>query len=128
MSRVERQFLSHLAFRQAGQHSRPSWLMPRPRGCWQLVVWTMFGQYEASPFTKSGRILRRLETRGLISYGPTGTLPGRYGDQVGFTVLLTPAGYTAIGRAAPAHYEVLVRRASERRSIVHDERGKREHP
>lgn len=98
LSRSDREFLRHLAFREAGDNGRPSWVHSAPRNRWQLVVWTMCGSYARAPFVKNGRTLARLEAAGLIAYGRDQYLPAPYQREWGSTVLLTEVARRAIGR------------------------------
>ncbi|WP_247040284.1 hypothetical protein [Arthrobacter rhizosphaerae] len=100
LSRTDREFLQHLAFRQAGPADEPCWVHRKPRNRWHLIVWTMMRSYERSPFVKNGKTLARLEATELIEYGPEMNLPEPYAREHGSTIMLTTAGYAAIGSTA----------------------------
>lgn len=98
LSRTDREYLSHLRFREAGGEGRPCWVYRQPRNRWALLVWTLMGTWSRTPqWTKNGRTLASLEARGLIEYGPDGYLPVPFQTEYGSEIRLTAAGRRAIG-------------------------------
>lgn len=97
-------FLHHLKFRE-GCKPGPCYLHRLPGGRWGLIVPTMMGWYERSPYwTRNARPLDRLEAAGWITRGPANTLtpiPGLTVEQ-GHTVELTNQARELIAARKPS--------------------------
>lgn len=98
LSRSEKNFLSHLEFRESGDDGRQSWLLPISRGRQQLVVWTMMGCWAKSPFVKNESTIHRLESNGFVELGDHQPMPDPYNGKRGRTVALTATARQAINK------------------------------
>lgn len=96
LSRSEKNFLSHLEFRESGEDGRKSWLIPISRSRQQLVVWTMMGSWAKSPFVKNESTIHRLESNGFIALGDHQPMPDPYSAKRGRTVALTAKAIQAL--------------------------------
>lgn len=96
MSKADRDFLKHLAFREAGDHGRLSWIYTLSNGHCQLVVWTLMNTWERAPFIKARRTILRLSRDGLICVESFGRLPAPFDKHEGACIGLTDKGRVAM--------------------------------